>query len=496
MTSELSNLIGVLSKFDSVQKPKCLNFIINYKQFIQALVNINSLIGLKEAKYKVYLQVKSFIVNYRRHGIPISSEKLNILLCGKSGCGKSKLGYYLAQLWAASGCIKHNDGKDIFDTSPKEQQQPNNAIVPKINDEEKKQLLQSLAIRESQIVNYRNKIQKTDLMLNEILTSFNNVRKKIAAKDSKDEKIVQSKLQIIKSALKDLRSSQIGTPMIQNILPITIPTIPGRPNTFENLNFPFNIFDAKIPPTLPNLPISPVVIPTIPVEPQSTEVKFIVVTKGDLIGKYQGHTEDRVRKLLNKYIGGVIMIDESYSLQTSGSDDYGATITTELVNFMSTHPGKIIFIFAGYRDAMNSLFKLQEGLSRRIEFVVDIDAYNSTELAEIFIQQLKEFEIHLDEVVINLIKDFFKKNEDKFPQYGGSTEKFAKCVKQILYSDEDKFVDALNDNISDKDFEDKFLNIDMKIIEKAFKLYLQNSVDHVYDKLSEKDNHKMNLMYI
>ncbi len=552
MTGELTNLINTLNRYDSGTRPKCLNFILNFKQFIEALVKIDSLIGLKEAKYKVYLQVRSFIVNYRRHGVPINSEKSNILLCGSSGCGKSRLGYYLAQLLAVSGCIKTNNGKDIFEF-PKEQtlvQPPNlnNIIVPggpngpsttigpivKQFDEEKHQLKQSLAIRESQILNFRTRTQKIDMILNDMLTSFNNVRKKITSKDPKEEKLVQNKLQIIKSTIKDLRSSQSGTPLLQQILPVTIPLIPGRPNTFEVNHLPFspsvNLFDLKIPtspishvnsninnnfilpmpgmpnmsniPPIPTIPAVPVV-PTVPTIPASSivekdknvEVKFIVVTKGDLVGKYQGHTEDRVRKLLNKYIGGVIMIDESYSLMTSSSDDYGSVVTTEIINFMSTHPGKIIFIFAGYREAMQNIFRLQEGLSRRIEFVVDIEEYTSDELVDIFIQQVSEFEITIDDSLKLLLRNFFKNKKDKFPQFGGSTEKFAKCLKQIIYSDEDKFTDALNDEITDADFEKKFLSIDMKVVEKAYKLYLDNSVETVYNKMNDKSFENMRSIY-
>ena len=224
MCTELTRLIEELSRYTSNKRPKCLNFIISYKKFVQSLIDINSLIGLKEAKYRVYLQVKSFIVNYRRHRIPMNSEKMNILLCGDSGCGKSKLGYYLAQLWGASGCIKHNDGKDIFEF-PREQnmmfsqkplpQQPSQSSqTAQIaqHENEKSQLRQSLAIRENQILNYRTQIHKSDLLVKEILTSFNNVRKRITAKESTEEKkdFVNSKdgADMLKELQKSLRKKE------------------------------------------------------------------------------------------------------------------------------------------------------------------------------------------------------------------------------------------------------------------------------------------------
>ncbi len=473
MSTELSNLILTLKKYNLNQRPASLNFILHYKQFIDALENINSLIGLNDVKHRVYLQVVSFIVNYRRNGIPIQTEKLNILLCGPSGCGKSRVGYYLAQLWGASGCIKNNNGKDIFDIADSKDTGP----ITIQKDPMTAELKYHLSLREMQIVHMNLRLSKLDETLHEVLTHLNNVRKKITAKDERDEPRVQAKLQTIKNMIKTCILPE--TPA-KTILPISIPSQPGRPNTFENIA-PGTFMSQ--PPALTPIPF-PSIASYIP-------VKFVVITKGDLVGKYQGHTEEKVRKLLNKYIGGVIMIDEAYSLCTGTGDDYGKVVLAEIVNFMTVHPGKIVFIFAGYRDQMNTIFSVQEGLSRRIEFVVDIEEYTFSELARIFMSQLSELELHVSPELAIQITEFFKNKKAKFPHFGGDTEKLAKCVKQVLYSDDKKLQDALNDEITKEQFEQSFLNLDISMIEKAYKLYIQNTTENMYSKINEREMEKL-----
>ncbi|AYV85979.1 MAG: AAA family ATPase [Solivirus sp.] len=498
--AELTNLINTLRQYTSernyslVSRPSCLKFVRNYSQFLDALVKIDSLIGLAEAKYKIALLVQSFIINYKLEGVPVHSEKMNVFLCGASGCGKTLLGQYLAQLFAASGCIAEKSG-DVFEIEKEGQKNPVSQSNPAIhkefiinlgpspppNDNEKIALKTKLA-------HYRARLAKTDLAIIQLLTQFNNVRKKIGAKNEAEEGNIQAKLQKIKlvlkscisedanltlNALKELMATKKNT---DSIVPVTVPTLPGRPNTFELRNSTQLLITSSSNSSLieqssekPDLP---------PDLEKEVEIKFVVLTRGDVIGKYQGHTEEKIRKILNKYIGGVIMFDEAYALTTGSYDDFGQIILSEIVNFMTQHPGKIIFIFAGYKETMKHIFEMQQGLQRRFEMTIEIANYTSDELADIFVGQVKQLGLDCEEIK-ERIKDFFKVKREHFPNSGGSTSIFAALLKQKIYSDVNLLASALDDKVGKQEF-GSFRKVTMNRLNEAFELYLNNSVFHTY----------------
>lgn len=105
--------------------------------------------------------------------------------------------------------------------------------------------------------------------------------------------------------------------------------------------------------------------------------------RGDIIAQYVGHTAQKVHKLFVKAMGGVLFIDEAYSLVDDRRGSFGdeaiATIVQEMENFRSD----IIVIFAGYKKPMEKFLRVNEGLRSRIGFHIDFPDYNADELTAI-----------------------------------------------------------------------------------------------------------------
>ena len=79
---------------------------------------------------------------------------------------------------------------------------------------------------------------------------------------------------------------------------------------------------------------------------------LVAVERGDLVAGFIGHTEQKTKKQLEKAIGGILFIDEAYSL-TRGEDDtkdYGKEVIETLVPFMENNKDKLAVIVAGYED--------------------------------------------------------------------------------------------------------------------------------------------------
>lgn len=494
MTNELSSLISTLKTyqpFGEVARPAALGFILDFKRFIYALENINNMIGLAFIKNQVAHQVQSFIVNYHRFGKPTHKQKLHVLLYGPSGCGKTQIGEYLSEFWACSGCLPSSNKDDVIFQSSASDNAPKINIQPDKIDAEKLSLRQNLAVQSAQLRACQQKIHNTTMTVTNLLTQFNNVRKKVKSKSPTNEEQIQSKFQEIKKDLKELAGkSNDSAPNSPQILPVTVPKFPGIKSIFGN----------SPPPMLPNTNLSHLLLPVKPEEVKPI-AKFIRITKGDLIGKFQGHTTDKIRRLLLDYIGGVIMIDEAYNMCTSGQDDFGSEALTEIINFMNTWPDKIIFIFAGYRKEMeNTILKFQPGLARRFGWTFEIKEYTAQELNLIFQQQLKlrlEGSLQFNEVTLNKLVKFFDDNSTSFPHYGGDTERLCDIVKETY--NRSNWILALDDTISKEIYNKLFLNIDFEHIQSSYDKYVQNSIKSQEDirnkELELKEKNKYEHMY-
>lgn len=204
--------------------------------------------------------------------------------------------------------------------------------------------------------------------------------------------------------------------------------------------------------------------------------KFIRVTRADLVDKYQGHTTDKVRRLLSEYTGGVIMIDEAYTLCTSGRDDFGKEALAEIINYMTTYPDNIAFIFAGYRREMeDTVLKLQPGLARRFSWTFEIKPYTPKDLGLIFMQQLKEkLAMDIPPDTAKAIERFFATHADSFPHYGGDTDTFCDFVRETFNVQHwDK---ALDDSLPILEYAKLYGDITMDCILEAYQKYLKTSI--------------------
>ncbi len=149
------------------------------------------------------------------------------------------------------------------------------------------------------------------------------------------------------------------------------------------------------------------------------DMPFTILHRSDFVGSYMGHTANKTRKILNKYAGSVIFIDEAYSLMNGDKDEYGKECLDQLCAFMGEEKSNTIVIIAGYKDQINShFFEANPGLKRRFGWHFSITPYSYQELFQIFERQLKLCGWNVDKKTEELFKIHFK----KFKNAGGDTE--------------------------------------------------------------------------
>ncbi len=178
---------------------------------------------------------------------------------------------------------------------------------------------------------------------------------------------------------------------------------------------------------------------------------FKLVSRSDLIAKYLGQTAVKTQDVINSCEGGVMFIDEAYSLGHEEGRDSFSKECLDTLNQNLTEKRDFLCIIAGYKDSLDKcFFSMNDGLKRRFTFRYEIEGYSGDELREIFESKLSsdKWKLEFKETEKNEDKNkqyenFFKKNKDNFPNYGGDIETlFLKCKiahsKRIIFEKEDK----------------------------------------------------------
>jgi probable Rubsico expression protein CbbX len=106
--------------------------------------------------------------------------------------------------------------------------------------------------------------------------------------------------------------------------------------------------------------------------------------RDDLVGEYIGHTAPKTKAVLDRAMGGVLFIDEAYTLyRGEDSKDYGQECIDILMQVMENQREKLVVILAGYKDRMDHFFESNPGMSSRIAHHLDFAAYEVGELIAI-----------------------------------------------------------------------------------------------------------------
>lgn len=125
--------------------------------------------------------------------------------------------------------------------------------------------------------------------------------------------------------------------------------------------------------------------------------RFVEVSRSDLVGQHIGATAIKTRKVLESALGGVLFIDEAYTLASGGGKDFGLEAINEILKFMEDNRADIVIIFAGYTENMNKFLEMNEGLKSRIPNVFDFQDYTPDELVIIGLAELHEKKYQVNE---------------------------------------------------------------------------------------------------
>ena len=159
---------------------------------------------------------------------------------------------------------------------------------------------------------------------------------------------------------------------------------------------------------------------------------FKKVTRNDLVAGYLGQTAIKTKKVVEECLGGVLFLDEAYSL---GLDDaFSKECIDTLCEAMSDHRDDLMVIIAGYETELNeTFFRINAGMQSRFMWKFVIEKYEPKQLMDIFSKKVSEngwcFSEEYMEETEKTRTAWFKKNKEHFPNYGRDMELLFSYVK-------------------------------------------------------------------
>ena len=148
--------------------------------------------------------------------------------------------------------------------------------------------------------------------------------------------------------------------------------------------------------------------------------QLVETDRAGLVAGYMGQTALKTAQVIKKAKGGVLFIDEAYSLSSEdGSNDYGKEAIDTLVKGMEDYRDDLVVIVAGYVDEMKKFINMNPGLRSRFNKYINFANYSAEEMLDIFRRQCEKTQFILSGEAAEAALDYFRTNQDD-PTFGNA----------------------------------------------------------------------------
>lgn len=141
--------------------------------------------------------------------------------------------------------------------------------------------------------------------------------------------------------------------------------------------------------------------------------KYIEVSGSDLKASFSGQTASKTKLIIKKAAGGVLFIDEAYSLYSDAKEDYGKEAISELLTSMENNRNNPVVIFAGYKQPIEKMISMNEGLRSRIGKYFEFENYDSDDLMRIFMSNIENGNLSIEKDALSRVLEIIKENKNK-----------------------------------------------------------------------------------
>ena len=159
--------------------------------------------------------------------------------------------------------------------------------------------------------------------------------------------------------------------------------------------------------------------------------EITIADRPKLIGQWLGETAIKTKKVLDSARGGILLIDEAYSLgdQEGGKDSFSKECIDTINQYLSEHVDELVCIIAGYKEDLDKcFFAVNQGLTRRFPWRYEMDKYTPENMHSILDLQIKKQKWSTN-VETSFLINMFKDNGELFNNNGGDTHNFLEKCK-------------------------------------------------------------------
>ncbi|TCP69134.1 AAA family ATPase [Baia soyae] len=159
---------------------------------------------------------------------------------------------------------------------------------------------------------------------------------------------------------------------------------------------------------------------------------LVEVERADLVGEYIGHTAQKTREHVNKALGGILFIDEAYSLARGGEKDFGKEAIDTLVKAMEDHKNDFILILAGYSWEMSNFLSSNPGLPSRFPVQLEFSDFPIQQLLEIAECMTNERQYRLSVAAKEKLRNHVQREMERLDRPFGNARYIRNSIEQAV----------------------------------------------------------------
>lgn len=176
---------------------------------------------------------------------------------------------------------------------------------------------------------------------------------------------------------------------------------------------------------------------------------LIETDRSGLVGGYVGQTAIKTKEVIDRAMGGILFIDEAYSLANSSENDYGKEAIDTLLKAMEDHRDDLIVIVAGYPELMDRFLHSNPGLESRFNKFIFFEDYDGDELYGIFELMCSDANLKMDDGASDYAKQYFERMHEHKSQNFANGRAVRNFFEEVITAQANRL--AAKENITDEE---------------------------------------------